>query len=74
MSRWSTETHTFVAVRGELSLSLKDVAKLTSLPSLGEDHATGITLKEEDQKKVDYVTKSLSSSKYATKNANLLLL
>lgn len=42
MSRWSTETHTFMAV--QLSPLLEDVAMLMSLPFVGEAHATVVTL------------------------------
>lgn len=40
-----------------------------SLPLFVEAHATRVTLKAEDQKKVDYLTKSLSSYKYLTNRA-----
>lgn len=52
---------------------LEDVAILMSLPFFGQAHATGATLKEEDQKKVEYLTKFLSSSKYSTNNATQIL-
>lgn len=44
-----------------------------SLPFFGVAHATGGTLKEKDQKKVDYLTKSSSSSKYSTNKTTYLL-
>lgn len=62
MSRRSVETHIFVSAWGEFTPSLKDVAMLMSLPFFGEAHSTGVTLKEKDQKKVDYLTKSLPPS------------
>lgn len=45
---------------------------LTSLSLFGEAHFTGVNVKGEDQKKVDYLTKSLSSSKYLTNKAPYL--
>lgn len=45
---------------------------LMSVPFFGEAHATGITLKEKDQNKLEYLTKSLSSSKYPANKATYL--
>lgn len=45
---------------------------LMSLPLFGEIHATRVTLKEEDWKKVEFLTKSLSCSKYSTNKATYL--
>lgn len=72
MSRWSIETHTFLASWGGFFLALEDVAMLTSLPLFDEAHATGVMLKGEDQKKADYLTKSLSSSNHSTNKATYL--
>lgn len=47
---------------------------LMSLSFFGEVHATGVTLKEEDQKKGEYKTKFLSSSKYSMNKATYLYL
>lgn len=71
MSQW--RTHTFVVSLGEFSPSLEDVAVLTSLPLFGEARATGLTLSGEDKKKVEFLIKSLSSSKYSTNKATYLL-
>lgn len=51
---------------------MEDIAMLMSLRLFGEAHTIGIILKEEDQKKVEYLTKSLSSSKYSTNKATYL--
>lgn len=48
MSRWTIDTHTFMATWGEFSPSLEDVAMLMSLPFFGMEHAIGVTLKEKD--------------------------
>lgn len=44
-----------------------------SLPLSVEAYATEVTLKGEDQKKVEYLIKSPSSSKYSIKKATYLL-
>lgn len=56
----------------EFSPSLKDMAMLMSLPLFGESYAIGITLKIEDQEKVEYLTKSISSSKYPSNKVTCL--
>lgn len=66
MSRWSIETHMFVVAWGEFSPSLKDVATLMSLSLFGEAHATRVTLSWDDQKKVEFLSKSLLCFKYST--------
>lgn len=68
MFRWSIDTHTFMATHtfmvasGESSPSLDDVAMLMSLHFFAKAHAIGATLKDNEQKKVDYLTKSLSKA------------
>lgn len=45
---------------------------LISLPLFGETHATGKPLSEDNQKRVEFLSKSLSSSKYLTNKATYL--
>lgn len=45
---------------------------LTSLPLFGEAHATRIMLDGGDQKRVDFLLKSLSKSKHSTNQATYL--
>lgn len=48
------------------------MAILTLLPLFGEAHATSIILDGEDQKRVDFLTRSLSKPKYSTNKATYL--
>lgn len=66
------ETHTFLASWGEFGPSLEDVDMLTSLPLFNGAHATSIILEGEEQKRVDFFTKSFSMSKYSTNKATYL--
>lgn len=72
MPQWSTKTHTFLTSWGEFSPSTEDVAMLILLPLFGEAHAIGVALSEEDQKKVELLNKSLSSSKYLSNKTTYL--
>lgn len=45
---------------------------LTLLPLFGEVHATRVTLSREDQKSLEFLNKSLSSSKYSTNKPTYL--
>lgn len=56
VSRWSTESYTFVTVWGKFTLTLEDVASLTMLPLFGEANAMGIILEENDQTKLNYLS------------------
>ncbi|XP_059656851.1 uncharacterized protein LOC132303569 [Cornus florida] len=49
ISRWSTDSHTFVASWGEFSPTLEDVAVLYRLPILGDNDVNLIDLAPEDQ-------------------------
>lgn len=46
---------------------------LTSLPLFDEAHSTRVTLSGIDRKRVEFLSKSLSSSKYSTNKATYLL-
>lgn len=63
--RWSTSSHTFVAVWGELYRSLEDVAMLTRLPQFGNVNTVDI-LDEEGRKQVEELQAPASKSKYST--------
>lgn len=52
--------------------SLDDVATLTLLCLVGQAHATGLFLDRKDQKRVDFLTKSMLNSKYSTDEATYL--
>lgn len=69
----------FAAAWGEFRLSLEDLTMLTSLqgdghvPLFGAQHSTKVTLSGGDQKKVEFLSKSLSMSKYLTNKETYLL-
>lgn len=56
ISRWSNETHTFVASWGEFGPSLEDVARSTSLSMFDEAHGTSLYPDGEDKKRIDLLT------------------
>lgn len=53
MSRWSAETHTFVAACGEFGPSMEDVAMLTSLSIFDEAHMACLYRDGENNKRID---------------------
>lgn len=61
-----------MATWGKFSLPLEDVTVLMSLSLFDEAYAIRVTLRGEDQKKVEFLTKSLSISKYSTNKATYL--
>lgn len=52
VSRWSYKNQTFVAMRGEFTLTLKDEAPLTMLSMFGNNNTMGVALKGEEEKKL----------------------
>lgn len=59
----------FIGSWGEFGPSLEDVVVLTSLLLFSEAHAITLTLDGEGQKRLDFLNKSISDSKYATNKA-----
>lgn len=57
---------------GEFSPPLEDVAMLTSLLLFGEAHAISLYPNGEDKKRIGFLTKSLSKSKYSTNKTTYL--
>lgn len=71
-SLWSTETDTFVASYGKFGPSVEDVTMLTAVLLFVKAYDIRVSLNEEDQKKVEFLNKFLSSSKYSTNKATYL--
>lgn len=57
---------------GNFGPSLEAVTVLTSLSFFGDANTIGVTLKEEDQKRVHFLNKSLSDSRNAANKATYL--
>lgn len=73
MLRYNTETHTFIAFWRVFSLTLEEVAILTSVPMFGEDRVASFKNSErEDKKRLDALTSFLSKLKYSTNKATYL--
>lgn len=51
VSRWSVESHTFVAAWGKLGLTLEEVLNLMALPLYKEANAMGLILEGEEEDK-----------------------
>lgn len=62
----------FCGVLGGVNPSLEDVVVLTSLPLFDGAHAIGVTLEGEDQKRVNFLNKAFSDSRYAANKATYL--
>lgn len=61
--RWNTESHTFVAVWGEFTPTLEDLARQTMLSLFVEANTMGIILEGDDQTKLKYLTFDMAASK-----------
>lgn len=74
LSRWSTETHSFIAAWGEFGPTLEDVAVLTSLPIFGDTQVAHFKLTEKENKeRHEALTSFLQKTKYgAAKKATFL--
>lgn len=74
LSRWSTETHSFVTAWGEFGPTLEDVAVLTSLPIFGDTQVAHFKLTEKENKdRHEALTSFLQKTKYgAAKKATFL--
>lgn len=68
VSRWSYESHTFVAAWGKFTHILKDVTILTILPMYGEANAVGVILEDDDGVKLKYLTSAMAVSRTSTKS------
>lgn len=74
ISRWSIESHTFVAAWGELYPTLEDVAGLTGLSIFGESRAIAmprdldVKLDEEGEIRLGLLNEALSDSKHKGKS------
>lgn len=49
MSRWSMESHSFIAVWEKFGPTLEDVFNLMALPLYGEVNTIGLILEEEEE-------------------------
>lgn len=67
VSSWSCKIHTFVAAWGEFTLTLEDVARLTTLLMFGEVNAIRTVLEEEDDVLRD-LTFAKTPSRMSTKS------
>lgn len=61
-------------VLGEFGPSLEDVTILNSLPLFRDAKPMGVTLREEDQKRLDFLNKALSDSRYFANKVTYLSL
>lgn len=71
-SRWSTETHTFVASWGEFGPSL-GCADVDFFATVCETHETSLYPDGEDNKRIEALKTSLSKSKYSTNKTTFRL-
>lgn len=71
MSRWSTETHTFVTSWEEFGPTLEDIVALTSLPIFGDAQVVHFKLSDKDNKeRYNALMSFLQKTKYgASKKA-----
>lgn len=53
VSRWGVESHTFIAVYGRFGGTLEDVVVLIMLAIYEENNAMGVTLGENDTRKLE---------------------
>lgn len=61
ISRWNTQTHTFMAAWGEFVPSLEDVVVIARLPVFEDRKAMVVVLKGEDKEMLQFLTSALLS-------------
>lgn len=64
------ERHTFMVLWGELTLTLKDMARLNTLPILGIPISWGVVLEGEDELKLKYL---ISLMTFSRTSGNLIM-
>lgn len=73
ISRWSIESHTFIAAWGEFGLTLEDVVVLAGLPVCGDSRAivmpgdSSTKLDEEGKIRLGLLNEALTESKHKRK-------